>query len=234
MAGRLRRTVVAVTLVVLLLPMAAATSLADTGPAPTEVFKFSNSGFTAFADAGTCSDPVDDIVTCSSRNISLVSGKSREQGSGAIHATEVCYGTFTDVFNQETGETLSFTGESGCTMDLGEGSVIERDLSSATIAPATITLEAIVCDPECAPTGETREISVEGTFTATSAATRSSFRSVFDDGVCTFRERSRGTERNAMFAGTADGQPLEVSDPDGFAVIHRGTLSFSEKCAIEA
>ena len=147
MAGRLRRTVVAVTLVVLLLPMAAATSLADTGPAPTEVFKFSNSGFTAFADAGTCSDPVDDIVTCSSRNISLVSGKSREQGSGAIHATEVCYGTFTDVFNQETGETLSFTGESGCTMDLGEGSVIERDLSSATIAPATITLEAIVCDP---------------------------------------------------------------------------------------
>ena len=231
MAGRLRRTVVALTLVALLLPLAAATSLAAK---PIEVFKFSSSGHTAFADAGTCSDPVDDIVTCSSRNISLVSGKTREQGSGAIHGTEVCYGTFTDVFNQETGETLSFTGESGCTMDLGEGTVIERDLSSATIAPATITLEAIVCDPECAPTGETREISVEGTFTATSAATRSSFRSVFDDGVCSFRERSRGTERNAMFVGTADGQPLEAGDPDGFAVIYRGTLSFSEKCAIAA
>ena len=232
MAGRLRRTAVAVSLVALLLPMAAATSLAAK---PIEVFKFSSSGYTAFADAGTCSDPVDDIVTCSSRNISLVSGKSREQGSGAIHATEVCYGTFTDVFNEETGETLSFSGESGCTMDLGEGSVIERDLSAAIIAPATITLEAIVCDAiECAPTGETREISVEGTFTATSAATRSSFRSVFDDGVCISRESSRGTERNAMFAGTADGQPLEVGDPDGFAVIHRGTLSFGFKCAIAA
>ena len=152
MAGRLRRTVAALSLVVLLLPLAGATSLAAK---PIEVFKFTSSGHTAFAEAGTCSDPVDDIVTCSFRNISLVSGKSREQGSGAIHGTEVCYGTFTNVFNEETGETVSFSGESGCTMDLGEGSVIERDLSAAIIAPATITLETIVCDAiECAPTGE--------------------------------------------------------------------------------
>ena len=45
MAGRLRRTVTAVSLVALLLPMAAATSLADTGPAPTESFKFSSNGY---------------------------------------------------------------------------------------------------------------------------------------------------------------------------------------------
>ena len=56
MAGRLRRTVVAVTLVVLLLPLAAATSLADTGPAPTEVFKFSDNGYSASADEGQCTD----------------------------------------------------------------------------------------------------------------------------------------------------------------------------------
>ena len=64
MAGRLRRTVTAVSLVALLLPMAAATSLADTGPAPTEIFKFSSNGFSAQADEGQCTDPVGDIVTC--------------------------------------------------------------------------------------------------------------------------------------------------------------------------
>ena len=45
MAGRLRRTVIAVTLVALLLPLAAATSLAAK-PA-IEVFKFSENGYTA-------------------------------------------------------------------------------------------------------------------------------------------------------------------------------------------
>ena len=145
----------------------------------------------------------------------------------------MCYGTFTNVFNEETGETVSFSGESGCTMDLGEGSVIERDLSAAIIAPATITLETIVCDAiECAPTGETRETRSKARSrrprlrrarpSATSSTTASAS-----------PERSRGTERNATLAGTADGQPLEVGDPDGFAVIHQGTFSSSTKCAIE-
>ena len=63
MAGRLRRTVVAVTLVVLLLPMAAATSLADTGPAPTEVFKFSSNGYSVSADEGQCTAEGDIVVS---------------------------------------------------------------------------------------------------------------------------------------------------------------------------
>ena len=54
-------------------------------------------GYTALANEGTCSDPVDDIVTCTPRGIFLFSGNRREQGSGAIHGTEVCYGTLTDV-----------------------------------------------------------------------------------------------------------------------------------------
>ena len=148
----------------------------------------------------------------------------------------MCYGTFTDVFNQSTGEVLTSLGESGCTFDVGEGTVVERDLSTATIAPTTITLETFSCDEiECGPTGETRDVSVEGTFTATSAATRSSFRNVFDDGVCVSRDSSRGTARQAMFSGTVDGQPLELGDPEnGFSQILQGTSSSSSKCAIEA
>ena len=64
------------------------------------------------------------------------------------------------------------------------------------------------------PDGETRDVTVEGTFTATSAAFRQSNRNVFDDGVCVFRDSSRGTSRNAMFSGTVDGQPLELGDPE--------------------
>ena len=235
MAGRLRRTVVAVTLVVLLLPMAAATSLADTGPAPSESFKFSSNGYSADADEGQCSDPVDDIVTCNFTFIGVFSGNCREQGSGAIHGTEVCYSTGTDVFNQVTGEGTS-DQENGCTQDVGDGTVIARDLSAATIAPTTITLETFVCNEvECGPTGETRDVTVEGTYTATSAAVRQSFRNVFDDGVCVFRDSSRGTSRQAMFVGTIDGQPLELGDPEtGFGQIVQGTFSSSSKCAIEA
>ncbi len=234
MAGRLRRTVTAVSLVALLLPMAAATSLADTGPAPTESFKFSSNGYSANAEQSLCSDPVDDIVTCSFNFISVFAGNQRAQGSGAIHGTEVCYSTGTDVFNQFTGEGTSHQ-ENGCTRDAGDGTVIERDLSAATIAPTTITLETFVCDTvECGPTGETRDVTVEGTFTATSTAFRQSNRNVFDDGICTFRDSSRGTSRGAMFAGTVDGQPLELGDPEGFGQIMQGTFSSSSRCAVEA
>ena len=70
----------------------------------------------------------------------------------------MCYGTFTDVFNQSTGEVLTSLGESGCTFGRGRGAVVERDLSTATIAPTTITLETFSCDEiECGPTGETRD-----------------------------------------------------------------------------
>jgi hypothetical protein len=234
MAGRLRRTVTAVALVALLLPLAAATSLADTGPA-TEAFKLSENGYSASADEGDCSDPVDDIVTCTFTAVFVFSGNRRAQGSGAIHGTEVCYSTGTDTFNEVTGEGFSSIQENGCTQDPGEGTVIERDLSAAIIAPTTITLETFVCDEiDCGLTGETRDVTVEGTFTATSPAVRESFRSVFDDGICTFRDSSRGTSRGATFSGIVDGQPLELGGDDGFAQIRQGFFSFSQRCAIEA
>src|SRR6187431_3060088 len=137
MAGRLRRTVAAVSLVALLLPLAGATTLAAK---PKEFFSFSQTGFTAQADEGQCTAE-GDIVTCAYTSISVSSGNRKAHGSGAIHGTEVCYSTGTDVFNDQTGESLSSIQENGCTMDVGDGTVIESDLSAATIAPTTITLE---------------------------------------------------------------------------------------------
>ena len=174
-------------------------------------------------------------MTCTFAGIFVFSGNQRSHGTGAIHGTEVCYSTGTDVFNPFTGEGISSIQENGCTQDPGDGTVIERDLSAATIAPTTITLETFSCDPiECGETGETRDVTVEGTYTATSAAFRQSNRNVFDDGICVFRDSSRGTSRNATFAGTVDGQPLELGDPEGFGQIMQGTFSSSSKCAVEA
>ncbi len=233
MAGRLRRTVIAVTLVALVLPLAAATSLAAK---PFEVFKFSEKGYSASADQSSCSEPVDDIVTCAFTFIVVFSGMRQASGSAAVRGTEVCYSTGVDVFNEATGEVTSSIQENGCSQAPGEGTLIERDLSAATIAPTTVALETFSCDEfECGPTGDTRAITVEGTFTATSAATRHSSRSVFDDDICTFRDSSRGTSRQATFSGTVDGQPLVLGDnqENGFAQIAQGTFSFSQKCAIE-
>ena len=228
MAGRLRRTVVAVTLVVLLLPLAAATSLADTAP-PGQSGGFSRSGFQAIAAKGDCTSD-GDISTCTSSSVTLFSGKTRDPGSGAVRGTEVCYDLFKDTFDVTTGEFLSSIQEFGCTRDVGQGSSIERDLSSATIAPTTINLETFVCDQNGCNSTPGTDVTVEGTFTATSAAIRSSFREVFDDGFCTSRTSFRGTSRGAMFSGTIDGQSEEFGDPDGFAEIGRGTNSSRFSC----
>ena len=216
MAGRLRRTVTAVTLVALLLPLAAATSLADTGPAQQRSSSSRATATRPSADEGQCSDPVDDIVTCtfttSSSSPGTEENKEQAQSTGRRCATAPApMSSTTDRRDPELdpGERLH--------PDLGDGTVIERDLSSATIAPTTITLEAFSCDAiECDPTGDTRDVTVEGTFTATSAATRSSTRSVFDDGICTFRDSSRGTSRMRCSRAPSMANRWSWAIPTGF------------------
>lgn len=43
-------------------------------------------------------------------------------------------------------QRMSFTIEFGCTGDVGAGTVIARDLSSATIAPTVVTVQSETCD----------------------------------------------------------------------------------------
>lgn len=236
MVGLLRRALVGGVVVLVLLSLAATSALA--APPGTESFSFSRQGFTAEAGEGDCTTS-GDLVTCTGSNIFVFAGKTREHGSGAIRGTEVCVNFYTDTFNQATGQSVSFTSEFGCTTDVGAGLVIESDLSSATIAPTTVTLESETCvavgdDFECTPGDETRDVVVEGTFTATSPATPLSYRSFSDDGVCTFRDSFRGTSRSSMFVGTLDGQAVEFSnDENGYSQIGNGTSSFSQRCAIE-
>ena len=167
----------------------------------------------------------------------MFSGTRREQGAGAVRGTEVCYFSYTNIYDEVTGQPVSFTQEDGCTTNVAAGTVIERDLSSATIAPTTITVQTIECDEvDCTPTGDTREVVVEGTFTATSPERRESYRSFYDDGVCTQRDSFRGTSRSSTFSGTIDGQAVEITGGGefGFSQIGDGMNASSGRCSLEA
>jgi hypothetical protein len=231
-SGRLRRSLAAMVAVLALLPLAAASVSA--APPGTEVFGFSEHGLSASADQFEC-QVEGDIQTCSGMNVFVFSGQRREQGSGAITGTQVCMSSFVDMFNQATDEFISATFEFGCTTDVGAGTEIERDLSSATIAPTTVDLQIQTCDPtECTDPVDSGSAVVEGTFTGTGPVIRQSSHNSFDDGICTFRDSFRGTSRQSTFSGTIDGQAVEIgNDENGFSQIGNGHSSFSGRCVIE-
>jgi len=236
MAARLRRTVAALGMVLTLLSVSAGSVLADTSPTgPTGSSSFSRQGYTAEAGETECTTS-GDIVTCSGMTVWVFSGKTREQGSGAVRGTEVCTHIYTDVFNEATHESISFTSEFGCTTDVGAGTVIDRELDSATIAPTTVPLQSETCDENGCTLVDTRSVVVAGTFTAVGPETRQRHKSFYDDGVCVLRDSFRGVARSSAFVGTVDGQALEVTgeDFDSYSQIGYGSSSFSERCVIEA
>jgi len=235
--ARLRQSLTAVVLVIMLLPLLAASALA--APPATDSWSFTQKGLSADAGESVCTT-TGDLVTCTGRSVSIFSGHFREQGSGAIVGTQVCVSYYTDVWNETTGEPVSFTSEFGCTTDVGSATNIQRDVSSATIAATTVTLQSETCERvgdefECTVGEETRDVVVEGTFTATSPTVRQSYRNFYDDGVCIFRDSFRGTSASAMFVGTIDGEAVEIgNDENGYSQIGNGTWSSSGRCSLES
>ena len=222
-----RRVVRGFAAALVVLSLAAVPVAADTVPA--ENFSFSQSGLTAEAHVSDCADNGDGTTTCSGGAIFLFAGKTRTKGDGANRVTEVCADIYTDTFNSTTGEPIDFTQEFGCTTELGAGSVIAKDLSTATLTATTVAIQGQTCDEfECQPTGDPRDVVVEGTWTAVTPVVRELFRGFRDDGVCVQRDRFSGSYRDASFAGTFDGQPFEAE----FAVIRDGKSSFSVTCTI--
>jgi hypothetical protein len=233
MAAGLRRTVAAIGVVLTLLSLSVTSVLA--APPSTDSWSFSRQGYSAEAWTSECTES-DGIVTCTGTSVYVFSGKTRDMGAGAVRGSEVCVSYFTDVFNEVTHEGISYTVEFGCTTDVGAGTIIDRELGSATITPTTITLQSETCDQTgCTPGEETRDVVVEGTFTAVSPEVRQRYRSFYDDGVCTFRDSFRGVARVSTFVGTLDGQTIEVSgeDFDSYSQIGYGSSSYAGRCVIE-
>ena len=227
MGHRSRRVVRGFATALVLLALAAAPVAAHGIPA--EDFSFSRSGLSAEASTQECVDNADATTTCSGTGIFLFAGKTRTGGEGANRGIELCAYAYTYTYVTATGETIDYSEGNGCTTELGAGSVIAKDLSTATLTPTTVTIQGQICDEfGCVPAGDPRSVVVEGTWTGVGPVFRNSFRSVTDDGVCVFRDRSSGTFREATFSGTFDGQPLEAQ----YASLSNGKFSFSASCTI--
>jgi hypothetical protein len=208
--------------------MALAVVVAPALAAPSERFSFQRSGLEAGAFESTCTDNTDGTVTCSGTDLFVFSGKTRAKGDGATRGGEVCTGSFTDTFNPQTGQGVSFMFESGC----AQAPVVFDGLNSATIPATTITLEGESCEVvgeevECTPLGP-RDVTVEGMFTGTGPVSRERFRSFFDDGVCVSRDSSSGSFRSATFSGMVDGEPFNPEDGS----IRDGRFAFSSSCSL--
>jgi hypothetical protein len=232
MGTRVHRTAASIGMVLALLSVTAASVVA--APNVTEQWSWTQQGLSAEASEGDCTT-VGDSTTCQGGGVWVFSGKMREQGSGAVVGTEVCVYNYTDTFNETTGEPISYTYESGCTRDVGAGTSIDRALGSATIGLTTVTLTSETCDQTaCTPVG-TRDVDVEGTWTGAGLVSRQSNRSTYDDGVCVFRDSFRGTNRNASFEGSIDGQPFVVdgTSENAFSAIGNGSYSSSGRCSLE-
>lgn len=223
MGHRSRRVVRGFATALVLLALAAAPVAADT--VPIENFSFSRSGLSADASTEECVDNNDGSTTCSDMAIVLFAGKTRTGGEGANRGTELC--AFVNTRTFVSGAFIDFSQEFGCTTELGAGSAIAKDLSTATLTPTTVTIQGQTCDEfGCEPTE--REIEVAGTWTGVGPVIRETVRLVSDDGVCDFRDRSSGTFREATFSGTFAGQPFEAQ----FGSLSNGKFSFSQRCTI--
>jgi hypothetical protein len=221
----------------------AAATLALSGPgiaAAGQAFSFSQRGISADAAWEECTEntPRRGSTTCTFTYLFAFQGTERATGEGAFRGTRVCLFVETFTFSGPGrgrsgggGDTYSF--ESGCTTAPEGTLTVARDLSSASLAPTTITLETFECtfDPD---TGEgtctvvsTRDVTVSATWTAIGGLVRSSERFTFRVEGCRETFSSKTKSRDAEAVGTLDGTSLGTSI---FASISEGTFTFRSTC----
>jgi len=191
-------------------------------------FVASSSGISASAQTEfVCSDNGDGTATCSSANVFVFSGRSKEIGSSTVHHEQVCYNESTDTFVADTGEPISFVGLFGCELDTSALTI--DDLASITLEPTEISLVQFTCDADDCTEAPDGTVVVSGEWTAVGPASSQVSKNRYMDEACVQMDSMKGTFRQADFSGTVDSDPL-VSE---FADMSDGTFSFRSRCAAE-
>lgn len=199
---------------------------ADTGPVGGT---FTQSGKSADAGSGECVSNGDGTSTCSSLGVSVFAGKMSDTVSGVTHAKQVCVYRDQFTYDEATGDLVGEpVSEFGCEVDLPSGTLaFGRNLSTATLARTTVTVEQWICDELACEPVSSRDLTVVGTWTGSGPTTSSKYRSTFDDGTCRYAEAGKGSSREASFTGTIDGESLGV---DAYATIRDGKSTFRSRC----
>lgn len=226
----------------LLLPLLAGLLIASAAPVlAQEQFRFASTqngvSADAFFESCTPDTPETGLQTCTFVSVFAFDGTTRfREGTGKpmTSGTMACVSLGAVILTDqgELFEEPSF--EFGCNESLGAGELtVAQDLSSATL-DTTITVQGqgLICDEvSCEPSGDTREVAVDVSFTATSEVAAFRERNVshsdFDGQRCMFKFSGRGERAEAVASGTVDGIALGDSV---FAQISRGRTSFSVRC----
>jgi len=179
---------------------------------------FKQSGTSAFAFNGECTENADGTVTCESQSIDVFEGTVKQSGERTRSEERVCYSEFTDTFDPQTGEGES-SGVFGCTFDAGTLTI--DNLTSITLAPTVIELTALECDSSGCTESPAGSITVHGTWTGVGPTVTQKSRFTFDDGTCIQVNADRGSFRQATFEGS-----IEATQ----AMMGEGTFTFRTSC----
>jgi hypothetical protein len=148
--------------------------------------------------------------------------------SGVTHSNQVCAFLDSYTYDETTGDYVGDPiSESGCTVDLPSGKLtFGRNLSSATLATTTITIQQYVCDEYSCEPGASRDVTIGGTWTGVGPTSSQKYRSASDDGTCRFNEAGKGSSREASFSGTIAGRSLEAV----YGSISDGKFTYRSRC----
>jgi hypothetical protein len=211
--------------VIALLALSAGSVAADTSPGPGT---FTQNGKSADVYTGECESNGDGTSTCWDAGLSIFAGKMSDSFSGVSHANQVCVNVDSYTYDDATGD---FVGnpifESGCKVDLRSGTLtFGRNLSSATLATTTISIQQYVCDKDTCTPGSSRDVTVSGTWTGIGPSYFQKYRSTSDDGTCRSNESGKGSFRDASVSASIAGHSLV----DSYGSISDGKFTYRSRC----
>lgn len=180
---------------------------------------FKQSGTSAVASSGDCTENLDGTVTCESQHVDAFEGTIRQTGEPTRKGEQVCYSESVDTFDPNTGELVESHALFGCALDAGTLTV--DNLSSITLAPTVIELTAFACDAAGCTESPGGSTTVNGTWTGLGPIVTQKGRFSYDDGTCIQLNADRGSFRQASFDGSID-----VVD----TMIGQGTFTFRTSC----
>ncbi len=209
--------------------LAGAAHAASPSGGGTDSFSYTMDGTSAYTSSYECTTSKG-ITTCTGTDLYVFDGTVRDSEVGRESGTRVCASVYTESYSGR--RYISSTYESGCTMASSGSFTVAKDLSSATLAPTTVTLETVDCTYDEATGEETcvvtssRDVVVSAEFTGVGPLYSSSNRGKFSDGTCTETYSSRGTSRDAEATFTVDGKSYSGQ----WGYLESGRFSFKVSC----
>jgi hypothetical protein len=204
-------------IVVAALVLLAAAPVAAASPWST----YGQSGTSAFVASVECVEgPGDGLTTCNGRFLDVFKGTIRLPGESKVKADQICYFTFTETLDSESGEPIESRHLSGCALDAG--TVAVSGLTTVSLAPTVVQLSRSDCDAfECSEPVPAGATSVSGTWTGVGPIYAEKNRSTTSDGTCVDVSLNKGERREASFSGSFVGD----------ASIAQGSFTYRFKCS---